>query len=310
MSGYSAAGKIPITATSFPGFALMIESINMAYMMELPMVIVLVQRLGPATGSATCGAQGDIDVVNGVISGGMSLPMISLTNSNDCWELSAKAIEMAVEMRTPVVLLTSKEEVMTMYSYDFSSLKEINKIKRNYYSDSKPYLPYLPLDNLVPEFLPVTNNKHQVRFTASTHDRRGIIQNTSDEALQNSRRLNEKILLNMEQYQMFELDEQEGAEILLFSYGISSAATKEAVIELRKANKKVSMCLAKTLLPVPDIYYDIVQRYKITVFVEENLTGQYKALMFGKKSPKNIVGINKIGKMIEPNEIIELVLTF
>ena len=60
MAGLSAGGKIPVTATSFPGYALMIESINMAFMMELPMVIILVQRLGPATGTATCGAQGDL----------------------------------------------------------------------------------------------------------------------------------------------------------------------------------------------------------------------------------------------------------
>ena len=57
MCGFSSVGKFPVTATSFPGFALMLESLNMAYMMELPMLIVLAQRLGPATGSATCGAQ-------------------------------------------------------------------------------------------------------------------------------------------------------------------------------------------------------------------------------------------------------------
>ena len=52
-TGISSAGKLPMTATSFPGLALMLESLNMAYMMELPMVIVLAQRLGPSTGSAT-----------------------------------------------------------------------------------------------------------------------------------------------------------------------------------------------------------------------------------------------------------------
>ena len=69
MSGLSITGKLPVTATSFPGFALRVESINMAYMMELPMVIILVQRLGPATGTATCGAQGDLLLLNGIISG-------------------------------------------------------------------------------------------------------------------------------------------------------------------------------------------------------------------------------------------------
>ena len=99
MAGFSAVGKIPVTATSFPGFALMIESINMAYMMELPMVIILVQRLGPATGTATTGAQGDLLLLNGMISGGMSVATFNFSDGLDCWNISAKAIEFAVKHR-------------------------------------------------------------------------------------------------------------------------------------------------------------------------------------------------------------------
>lgn len=127
MSGFSTAGKLPVTATSFPGFALMLESINMAYMMELPMVIVLVQRLGPATGTATCGAQGDITLLNGMLSGGYSIPVLSTSEANDCWEMAANAVKTAAELRTPVILLTSKEEVMTQFSFDMDSLKEIDQ---------------------------------------------------------------------------------------------------------------------------------------------------------------------------------------
>ena len=93
MSGFATAGKIPVTATSFPGYALMLEGINMAYMMELPMIIILVQRLGPATGTATRGAQGDIALLSGTISGGMAIPSFSISNQIDCWEISAKAVD-------------------------------------------------------------------------------------------------------------------------------------------------------------------------------------------------------------------------
>jgi len=79
IAGYAAAGRLCATATSFPGFALMLESVNMAYMMELPLVVVLAQRLGPATGSATCGAQGDLALLAGTISGGHPLRARSLT---------------------------------------------------------------------------------------------------------------------------------------------------------------------------------------------------------------------------------------
>src|SRR3990172_3117104 len=75
MSGFSSVGKFPVTATSFPGYALMLESINMAFMMELPMLIILSQRLGPSTGSATTGAQGDLLLLRSSISGGFPIPV-------------------------------------------------------------------------------------------------------------------------------------------------------------------------------------------------------------------------------------------
>ena len=85
MAGFAASGRVPVTATSFPGLALMLESVNMAYMMELPMVIVQAQRLGPSTGTATCGAMGDVFLLRGAISGGYPLPTICLSSLADCW---------------------------------------------------------------------------------------------------------------------------------------------------------------------------------------------------------------------------------
>jgi len=304
MSGLAAAGKIPVTATSFPGFALMIESINMAYMMELPMVIVFVQRLGPATGTATVGAQGDVSIVNGVISGGLALPTMSISNTSDCWTLPAKAVEMAVTMRTPVVIFTSKEEVMTQHSVNLGEISGIKKVERTIYNSKEKYIPYRPDKDLVPEFLPLTSNEHQIRLTASTHDQMGIIQNTSDEALENTLRLHKKVLHNMEKFTFYNYDADPGAETILLSFGISSLASATAVKTLRARGEKISLLLAKSLLPVPQKYYEILHKYKHIFVAEENLTGQYRQLLFGSKLPDHIHGINKLGKMIEPSEII------
>ena len=75
-AGFSSTGTFPVTASAFPGFALMIESLNMSFMMEFPMVIILAQRLGPSTGSATTGGQGDLLLLRGCISGGYPLPVL------------------------------------------------------------------------------------------------------------------------------------------------------------------------------------------------------------------------------------------
>jgi 2-oxoglutarate ferredoxin oxidoreductase subunit alpha len=299
MSGYAAAGRIPVTATSFPGYALMIEGINMAVMMELPMVIVLVQRLGPATGTATLGSQGDISLLQGTISGGMALPAFSISSPVDCWELSAEAVEVAVRYRTPVVIFTSKEEVMTQYSLDLQALRPISKVKRTG-SDGNG-------QSLVPPLHPVTRRDRQVRFTASTHDVRGIIQNASQEGLDNSVRLHRKVVESLPQYTHYDLDEQAGADDLIVSFGITAQAAREAIAEIRESGGRASLLVAKTLLPVPKIYYEICSRYKRVFYAEENLTGQYRQLMYGANPPERIRGINQFGRMITPGTIKEAV---
>ncbi|MHC1704783.1 MAG: hypothetical protein AB9846_12820 [Tenuifilaceae bacterium] len=308
MTGFAAAGHVPITATSFPGYALMVESINMAYMQELPMVIILVQRLGPATGTATCGAQGDLSVVYGTISGGFTLPTFCISNFDDCWNLSAKAVETAVKLRTPVVLLTSKEMVMTLLSYDWSNLAEIKPVVGKQYTGKAPYLPYAYDESLVPDFLPVTQKEHQVRITASTHDTKGILQNTSPEAIENTKRLQKKIEKHIDSYTFYELDEQDGADTLIISYDITAQASREALKQLRLKGKKVSFLAAKTLLPIPQIYLELSSKYSRIVIAEENLTGQLRQLLFGVAGRKGVTGVNGIAKMISPIEIVEEVL--
>lgn len=305
MSGYSALGKLPVTATAFPGYALMIESINMAMMMELPMVIILVQRLGPATGTATSGAQGDINAVHGTFSGGFKIPTFCISNLQDCWELSAKAVETAIRLRTPVVLLSSKEMVMTQMSFDLSTLTDIEKVEWKLHDEKQDYKTYATDEQLIPTFLPVTQNQHQVRFTASTHNQEGILQNTSPEALRNSERLKSKLDLHMDDYLFYTYDAEKEAETIVLSFGITAQASREAVMRLRQEGHKVSHLIAKTLFPIPETYPQILSNYKKIIVAEENLDGQYKHLIFGSHPGSHIKSVNAFGRMIQPEEIME-----
>ncbi len=307
MSGFAAAGKIPVTATSFPGYALMVESINMAYMMELPMVIVLSQRLGPATGTATVGAQGDVLLLNGTISGGYPLPTLCISSIEDCWSMAAQAVRWAVDMRSPVVLLTSKDDVMTLRSFDLSTLPAIEPVTRRFYQGDKPFQSYLPGENLVPDFLPVGNKRHQVRLTASTHNSQGILKNSSGEALENTKRLQYKLEKNLPDYTFFDPDEDEKAGVIIFSYGITAQAAREAVEILRNQGKAVSVLIAKTLFPVPALYREILQKYRQVVIAEENLNGQVRQVLFGTMQRPGVTGVNAVGRMITPEEIVHIV---
>ncbi len=303
MAGLSAAGHLPVTATSFPGFALMVESVNMAYMMELPMLIVLVQRMGPSTGTATAGAQGDLLLLRGVISGGYPLPVLCVADLEDCWRLPPVALRLAVEARTPVVLLTSKEMVMTQRSFDLGRLETIEPVERTLYEGPAPYRPYAADETLVPPFLPVGNDAHQVRLTASTHDTHGILRHATGEALANTMRLPEKVEAHTPV--LYELDEQEEAETLVVAYGLTAGAAREAVAALRARGTPVSLLIARTLLPVPAAYYALLDRYRRVVIAEENLQGQFARLLFGHRLPEKVRPVTGIGRMIPPDRIVQ-----
>jgi len=303
-SGFSATGKLAVSATSFPGFALMMETLNMAYMMELPLVIVLSQRMGPSTGSATTGAQGDLLLLRSAISGGYPLPVLCPSNLTDCWTLAAESARMATMLRTPVVLLTSKEMVMTHRSMDLSQLPEVEPLRWHIYSQDGEYQPYAVDETLVPPFLPVGDPHHQVRLNASTHDASGLIRKATPEALGNTRRLREKILKHLPRFTFFELDEQAGASQLMISYGISADAGREAVQRLRQQGKQISLLILKTLLPIPAAALETIRRYEEIFIVEENLTGLLKEYLFGELVPERVHSISQIGKMIEPQTIV------
>lgn len=305
MAGLSAAGHLPVSATSFPGFALMVESFNMAYMMELPMLVILAQRLGPATGTATAGAQGDLLLLDGLISGGYPFPVFCIADIEDCWTLPPVALRTAADLRTPVVLLTSKEMVMTQERVDLAALPPIEPVRRTFYEGPGPYCTYGADESLVPPFLPVGNDRHQVRLNASTHDRCGIIQHTSDEAMANTRRLQQKVEARTPV--LYELDEQEGAQTLVVAYDITAGAAREAVQALRAEGTPVSLLIPKTLLPVPAVYYDILDRYPRVVIAEENLQGHLARLLFGHRLPAHIRVVGAIGRMVRPDEIAEAV---
>ena len=214
----------------------------MSYAMELPMMVILTQRLGPSTGSATTGAQGDLGVIYGAISGGYPVPVFCPSGFEDGWWLANEAIKTSINLRTPVIFLTSKEMIMTNKSFDLEKLKPLEVISKEYNKDEieEPYLSYRSGENLVPPYVPVGNDELKVRYNASTHDDEGLIRKNSPESLANTKRLREKLEKRIEEFSFFELDEQEGSSTLIVTYGISAEPARDALTLLRKDGNKVS----------------------------------------------------------------------
>jgi len=303
-AGFAAAGKMPLTATSFPGFALMIESLNMAYMMELPLVVVLVQRMGPSTGSATTGAQGDLLLLRGCISGGYPLPVFCPSDVTSCWNLAAHAVETALALRTPVVLLTSKEMVMTGLSLDVAGLPEIERAPWNLYFGTEPYQSYRPGSDQVPPFIAVGSSDHQVRLNASTHDAEGQIRKATPAAVDNTHRLRTKIEGAPDRFDRFILDESDGADTLVITYGITAGAARDALELLRAQGSPVSLLILESLLPLPKGIDEILTRYANICIAEENENGLLAEILYGKHGLARVRCVNKIGNLVSPDEII------
>jgi 2-oxoglutarate ferredoxin oxidoreductase subunit alpha len=309
MAGLAATGRFVATSSAFPGIALMVESINMAYAMELPMVIIITQRLGPSTGSATTGAQGDLAILNGIISGNFPIPVISPSNFEDAWDLSAKAAEIAVKFRTPVFLLTSKEMVMYQKSFDLNSLKPIEKIEIKEPVITGDYKPYKATKDMVPPFLALGNEQHLTRITASTHDEDANIRKNDPEALANTQRLHDKFIKRIDELTIYDYQQQKDANKLIVTWGITADAARDAVAELKAEGENVDLLVVKALLPVSPKIYEIIDQYDEVIIAEENITGQYKEILFGYRPVDKIKQVNKMGNMITPEEIINIVKT-
>lgn len=173
--GASMAGARALTATSGPGISLYSENIGFAQMIEAPLVIVDVQRMGPATGGATATADGDVLFARHVTSGSYPLPVLAATDAQSAYRLTCEAFRIAEALRTPVILLSSKEIGLTRQTVDLAAVPIPTVRPRTRPSGTDAFRPYAIEHSAgVPAFLPVGDGT-RVRVTGSIHDERGLL---------------------------------------------------------------------------------------------------------------------------------------
>ena len=306
--GASLRGLKAMTATSGPGWALMIETAQYALMTETPVVVALVQRLGPSTGGATQGAQGDICLAELSTSGGYTIPVFSPSNAAECFELAVHAFNWAERLRTPVLVLSDKEVGMTSELVDDEALEIPGLVNRQMATAEPGYAPYAAQQpEYVPAFAPV-GGEIKVTATGSAHDTEGRLRKNSPQVLEVLERLQRKIETHAEEMAMIKPDLDPDARCLLISYGVTARAARQAVGKLRTEGLHISFVQIQSLFPIPRKWLGGAAAGMEVVFVaEENLTGQYRTALTPYLSGKRIHGINRIGKMISPGEIVRAV---
>ena len=273
--GASMAGFKVMTATSGPGISLYSEQISFAVGSEIPIVIVDVQRLGPSTGSATRGADGDICFLRWGNSGGMPVIVLAPENAADCFTLTMHAFNLAEKFRCPVFIASNKEIGMTRESVDLDALAKPVIINRTPPPAGKPFLPFQVDDGRrVPDFLPIGSDI-PVRQTSSTHGAGGYITTDSQEIARVLDRLKSKLESAVTEFSFYEFLGSGQSETLLIAYGVTARAAKAVYRELQSSDRPISLLILKTLWPVPEAVIRRAARgTKRVVAVEMNL-GQY-----------------------------------
>ena len=303
--GASMCGFKAMTATSGPGWALMVETVQYALMTETPVVVALVQRLGPSTGGATQGAQGDVLCVEHCTSGGYTIPVLCPSTAAECYELVILAFSWSEMLRTPVVLLADKEVGMTSETVDLAALREPPVIDRPAPDPGAPALAAYAFERPeeVPPFFPV-GGERKVTATGSAHDKRGALRKNDPETLEVLLHLEAKIRRRQHELEVVQHDAQEGARTLVISYGVSARAMRQAVRDARRAGRRVSALAVQSLFPMPRralaAALDGVER---VVVAEENMSGQYREALLPLLAGREVVAVNRVGSMINPGEI-------
>lgn len=273
--GASMAGLKVLTATSGPGISLYSEHISFAVGSEIPIVIVDVQRLGPSTGSATRGADGDICFLRWGNSGGMPVVVLAPMDVADCFTLTNHAFNVAEKFRCPVFIASNKEIAMTRESVDLDALEIPETVYRSKPPDGRPFLPFqIRANQNVPDFLPIGADI-PVRQTSSTHGANGYITTDQNEISLMLNRLKSKLETAVSEFSFYEFMTADKTDTLLISYGVTARAAKAVYKELLSSDQAVSLLILKTLWPVPtEAIRQAAKSFKRILVIEMNL-GQY-----------------------------------
>jgi len=250
--GASWGGVKAMTATSGPGFSLMMENLGLGIMTETPCVLVNVQRGDPSTGLPTLVGQGDMMQARWGSHGPYEIIALSPSSPQELFNLTIRAFNLSEKYRTPVLVMTDAEVGHMTEKVVIPPSEEIEIISRRKPTVSpREYLPYKADDTLVP---PMANAGEGYRFhvTGLTHDERGYPAMDAEAQDKLITRLVEKIRKNRDDIIQLEENGLEDAEVVVCSYGISARTALWPVELARREGIKVGTLRLITVWPFPE----------------------------------------------------------
>ncbi|MEW6062255.1 MAG: 2-oxoacid:acceptor oxidoreductase subunit alpha [Bacteroidota bacterium] len=292
--GASFGGSLAITTTSGPGIALKTEAIGLAVMVELPLVIVNVQRGGPSTGLPTKTEQADLLQAVYGRNGEAPVPVLAASTPSDCFNTAMEASRIALKYMTPVIMLTDGYLGNGSEPWMIPNVKELPDIAPKFRTDPEGYMPYrrdeitLSREWAIPgtpglehrigglEKQDVTGN---VNYEPENHDRMIHLRAEKIERIAND-------------IPLAKVEGDEKGDLLVVGWGGTYGTIKTAVERKRKEGKSVSHLHLKYIHPLQKNVGEILYNFKYVLVPEINLGQLIKILRHKFLVPA--IGLNKV----------------
>ena len=309
--GASAAGARSLTATSGPGFSLMMENIGLAAMMELPVVVVNVQRASPSTGLPTMVGQSDILQARWGSHGDYGIIAYCPDSPQECFDLTFEAFNAANRYRVPVFVLMDEvvghmaERVVIP---EPGTLTRVDRKGPRQPPGAEPFLSYAPDDDLIPP-IAHAGEGYKVHMTGLTHDERGYP--VTDAAVHHRlvTRLVDKVRKHADRILMMEELMLEDADTVVLAIGCTSRSARHAVRVARAQGQAWGLLRPKTIWPFPsERVRQLAESGRVKRFVVPEVSlGQLRREV-ERLTQLPIVNINHAGgAMPTPDQILEAV---
>ena len=270
--GASFAGALGVTSTSGPGVCLKSEAMNLAVIMELPLVVLDVQRGGPATGLPTKSEQTDLLQALFGRNGESPMPVIAATSPADCFDAAYQASKIALEHMTPVVLLTDAYIANGSGAFKLPQMANLDAI-------NPPYVtPYMRAENGTRYWaVPGREGFTHILGGLEKDSNTGAI-STNPENHDLMTRLRQQKIDNIQVPDLEVEGDVNDADLLIVGFGSTYGHLHAAMDELRAAGNKVALAQFKYLNPLPKNTAAVLSKYNKVVVAEQNM-GQLAAYL-------------------------------
>jgi 2-oxoglutarate ferredoxin oxidoreductase subunit alpha len=269
--GAAWAGMKAMTATSGPGFSLMMENLGLGVMLETPCVLANVQRAGPSTGLPTLVAQGDMMQARWGSHGSYELIALVPSSPQEVFDLTVKAFNLSEKYRVPVLVMSDEAVGHMSEKVVIPNVPPEELVSRPRPKSAQgQYQPYRTDGDLVPP-MAMAGEGYRFHVTGLTHDERGYPDMTAEAQDKLVRRLADKIRLNRKDIVAYEQVGIEDAEVVVCAYGITARIARLAVQRARDEGIRAGLLRLITVWPfAEDRIRELAQQVKAFVVPEIN----------------------------------------